>query len=176
MISNLHVLVSGECAENIVRRRDLSHLAIQIRLGNDINYNGIDTVKRNIVRIHFHENFKQHRIFDYNIGILQMDQAVTFGNSIQPICLPQSPHVDYTGKLVTAMGLYDTQTIETMFVRSKSQISQIPIWATEQCAEVPDYKKYDGLVTYNMICAGDHAENGTYRPYIRDVRSIYPEW
>lgn len=167
LISNMHVLVSGECAEDIVGARDRSHFATQIRLGNDINYNGIDTVKRDIVRVYFHENFKRHYIFDYNIGILQMDQAVPLDNSIRPTCLPQSPHVDYSGKLATAMGVYDTGTIQTMFHRSKSQMSQIPIWTIEECAKVHD-KEHD-KVTYNMVCAGDYAENGTHRPYIRDV-------
>lgn len=165
----MHVLVSGECAEDIIHARDISHFSTQIRLGNDINHNGIGTVKRNFVRVHFHENFEKHYIFDYNIGILEMDEAVPFDDSIRPICLPQSPHIDYSEKLVTAMGVYDASSSRALYRRSKSQMSQIPIWSTEQCAEVPDHKKKGGLVTYNMICAGDYAENAAHRPYIRDV-------
>lgn len=172
----MHVLVSGECAANIIHARDRSHFVTQIRLGNDINFNGIGTVKRDFVRVQFHENFKKHYIFDYNIAILQMNRAVSFDDSIRPICLPQSPYVDYSGKFATAMGVYDSKTQEAWYHRSKSQISQVPIWTTEQCAEVPEYKKKGGLVTYNMICAGDYAENGTHRPYIRDVRSIFQTW
>lgn len=170
LISNKHVLVSGEKANDVLFTRDRVHYETQIRLGNDINYNGINTVKRNIVRIHVHKNFEEHRIFDYNIGILQMDRAVSFDNNIQPICLPQSPYVDYSGKLATAVGLYNSEAYKKPFHRSKSQITQIPIWTTDQCAEVHDY---EGKLTYNMICAGDYAENGIRmeRPYIRDVRS-----
>lgn len=115
---------------------------------------------------------KDKPYYDYDIGILQMDRAVSFDNDIQPICLPQSPYVDYSGKLATAMGIYDTETIEVLFTRSKAQIFQIPILRTEQCAEVPEYVE---KFTYNMLCAGDDPEDGIRRPYFRDVRSIYKE-
>lgn len=169
LITNEHVLVSGECAKRVIFVRDRIFSVTQIRLGNDLNFNSNNTVRRDIVRAHFHKNYKKYGFMhDYNIGILEMDQAVTFDNHIQPVCLPQSPYVDYSGKLATAMGTYNTETLETGFLRSKSQITQIPIWTTEQCAEVP-YKQYKEQLTYNMICAGDY-ENAIRRPYIREVR------
>lgn len=169
LITNEHVLVSGECAASVIRVRTRLGSKTQIRMSNEVNFNSINTVRRDIIRIHSHKNYKNIaslEFIDYDIGILQMDKAVSFDNSIQPICLPQSPYVDYSGKLATAMGLYDTSTPETMFLRSKSQITGIPIWTTKQCAEVPEYKE---RFTYNMLCAGDYAENGILRPYLRNV-------
>lgn len=168
LISSEHVLVSAECAKDVlIIREKLGHLT-EIRMGHDINYNDINTVKRNIARIYVHKDYdKDYR--DYNIAIFQLNKLVPFGNDIQPICLPQSPYVDYSGKLATAIGMYDTPTRHIWHLKGKTQQTQIPIWSNEQCAKVSDYAE---KFTDNMMCAGDY-ENGIHRPYIPGVRSVY---
>ncbi|XP_055308604.1 ovochymase-2-like [Sitodiplosis mosellana] len=162
LISNEHVLISAECAVHAVRARDQLHYKTQVRMGsNDIN--GINTVKRNIICIYRHENYAPlSSSHDFDIGILQLDAVVPFGYNIQPICLPQSPFVDYTGILAITIGLYDSSTPDLIFSRfaSKSQQTHVPIWMNEQCAEVSNYTT---KFTDNMICAGDY-EKATRRP------------
>lgn len=82
-----------------------------------------------------------------DIGMLQWDESVLFGCSIRPICLPQNPSIDYSGKLNYI----------------KSQHLNVPIWTTEQCAEISDYAEY---FTEHMICAGNY-KNETYIPNLQ---------
>ncbi|XP_055308362.1 transmembrane protease serine 11F-like [Sitodiplosis mosellana] len=127
------------------------------------------SIRRNIQRIHKHENYQYSDVEswmtnDFDIAILQLDKAVTFGHNIQPICLPQSSRIDYTGKLVTAIGLCKIGTISKRTSRSKAQQAHIQIWTNEQCGKLPEYTN---KLTNNMMCAGDY-ENATLRAYIRN--------
>lgn len=135
-------------------------------MGKAINYDDLNVVKRNIKRVYRHEKYVDD-LFNENIdaiGILQMDESVSSGNSIQPICLPQSPFIDYTGKLATTNGLYNTGTIESYFSRCKAQQIDIPIWSNEECAKQVNYKE---KLTENKICAGDQREESVvHRPYL----------
>lgn len=173
LISNKHVLVSVHCADELIQWRETLHTLPQIHMGG-INFvkHPKEVVKRDIARIYRHENVDIYRdatygdsdsVFFYDIAILQMDEAVPFGDNIQPICLPQSPFVDYTGKLTTAIGLYDSSTSDKSNLRSKAQQADIPIWTTEQCTKVPDY---ENKFTVNMICVGNGVSGRNFR-YVR---------
>lgn len=136
---------------------------IEVRLGKAIN-----NMKRGVLRIYVHENYNSS--VDFNIGVWLLDEAVAFGFNIQPICLPNSSFVDYTGKLVTAAGWSKSKS---SFV-SMSKLHQIliPIWTDEQCNEVSDYANE---ITDNMICVGEY-EDGIRRACVNDVRYFYRKY
>lgn len=165
------MLVSQYCAQRVELSIDYWNEVVEIRLGDNAN----NTVKRGLFTVYAHENYKYDKP-DNDIAILQLDQAVPFGFGIQPICLPVSQSVDYSGKLVTATGWYD---ILTRVVKSEEEAQRIlklqeihvPIWTNEDCAKIPRYAK---KLTNTMICAGEY-ENGVRYACITDVNYFYEE-
>lgn len=162
LITDKHVLVSAKCANSVMDAFENMHNHAEIRMGN----HNVDAIKRNIVRVYRHENSVNYdyKHFgnmsnEFDIGILKMDRPVSFGPNVQPICLPQSPEFDYSGKRATAIGLYDTGNIWNRR-RSKAQQSNIPIW--KKC-----YHKYH--IPDSVVCAGDY-QDAAQRAHIRDVR------
>lgn len=136
--------------------------------------NANNTVTRGLFTIYKHENYKFAEP-DNDIAILQLDQAVTFGFGIQPICLPVSQSIDYSEKFVTATGWYD---ISSHIVKSeeaqrilKSQEIHVPIWTNEDCAKIPKYAK---KLTNSTICAGEY-EDGVRYACITDVNYFHKE-
>lgn len=115
--------------------------------------------KRGITHINVHENYDDPFRNDFNIAMLYMDKAVSFGYNVQPICLPKSSSVDYSGKLaITTRSSYDDST--EYLLPSKFQQINIPIWTREQCARLP--RMQQEKFSNNYICAGEY-ENGTRR-------------
>ena len=165
LLSSKHVLFSQYCAESLLMFND----PIEIRLGDNVNH----TVIRGLFTIYKHENYELAEP-DNNLAILQLDQAVTFGFGIQPICLPVSQSIDYFDEKATATGWFD---IDSLFVVKseeaqkilKSQDIHIPIWTNEECAKIPQYAK---KLTNNMICAGEY-ENGVRYACIKDVNYFF---
>lgn len=109
LISNEHILLSAYCTLEMIDFRESLSIIIDIRMGdNDVNRGNV--VRRRIKRAYVHDNYSKffhmsNREFD--IAIIQLDEAVAFGDNIQPICLPQSPFVNYSNEtLVIATGLY----------------------------------------------------------------------
>lgn len=80
--------------------------------------------------IYQHENYN-HPDPDFNIAILQLDQTVSFGVGIQPICLPESASVDYSEKIAIANGWYNLyrSVIDFDYAQRmlKSQNIRVPI-------------------------------------------------
>lgn len=171
LISDEHVLVSANCGIGVLNAKYFMYDHAEIRMGG----HNVDAIRRNIIHVYKHENYEYFQKLyahfpglsnDFDIAILKMDRAVSFGSNLQPICLPQSSDFDYSGISATAIGLYDsTINIISPMTRTKARQTNIPIWTNEECAKIPDYAKY---FTDNMICAGDY-ENGTHRARIRDV-------
>lgn len=162
LISNEHVLVSATCAHEMARIRELRTSRIEIRMGNAVLLgDGVaNLTRRNIKRTYIHENYKllvngDTIFYDFDIAIMQFDEAVLFGLYIQPICLP-SPLVDYNNNtLFTVIGSYDstyTLTYYQRYHRTKAQQNHIPIWMLKDCVKSPGYK---WKITDNMLCAGD---------------------
>lgn len=170
LISSKHVLISNFCAELLDEWND----PIEVRLGDNAN----NTVTRGAFTIYKHENYKFAEP-DNDIAILQLDQAVTFGFGIQPICLPVSQSIDYSEKSVTATGWYDMSYISShILIKSeeaqrilKSQEIYVPVWTNEDCAKIPKYAK---KLTNSTICAGEY-EDGVRYACIKDVNYFHKE-
>ncbi|XP_055308365.1 transmembrane protease serine 11F-like [Sitodiplosis mosellana] len=152
---------SRACAHEVVYAHEVMDEHAEVRMGG---YN-VDNIRRNITRVYKHENYQffyvKRMTNDFDIAILQLEKVVSFGYNIQPICLPQSSRIDYSEKIATAIGLYDTGSLVTLklYSRSKAQKTHIQIWTNEQCGKLP---KYVNKITDNMVCAGDKARLSEY--------------
>lgn len=76
---------------------------------------------------------------DLNNGIFQLDEAVSFGYNIQPICLPSSSHVNYTDQTAIVAGYYRSLDIahyqpfkSSLLSVSEAQEFQVPIWTNKE--------------------------------------------
>lgn len=59
--------------------------------------------KRYLKRIIAHPSYNEFT-FDYDIALMELDKAVTFRDTIRPICLPSSSYVFPVGKSVWITG------------------------------------------------------------------------
>lgn len=71
-----------------------------------------------ILSIYRHEKYysSSYDFYNFDIAFLQLDEVVSFTYDIQPICLPQSLSVNYTKKLVTPTGWYNSWHQSTQFL------------------------------------------------------------
>lgn len=163
LISNKHVICSAECASKLKSYR-LKGTLLQINLGQ------VNTVHRGISNIYHHENWHNESM-DFNIGLLHLDETISFGYNIQPICLPNnSSFVNYTGQMAIAAGFLKffepyLPSLSLSLTINDTQEFHVPIWSNKQCAEL----HYDRKITHNMICAGEY-ENGVRVTCINAVR------
>ncbi|XP_055019853.1 LOW QUALITY PROTEIN: suppressor of tumorigenicity 14 protein homolog [Boleophthalmus pectinirostris] len=104
---SLHFMTNGHsCGASILSPKWLlsaSHCFITNSQENRIpsnwqSYSGMqdqykhdDVQRRTIRRIITHPDYNQ-MTFDYDIALLELNEPLVFGNSIQPICLPSSSH------------------------------------------------------------------------------------
>lgn len=160
LISNKHVLTTGQSGNFLDYLLNADNIPF-IRMGSDS-----DTIERGILHFFVHEQYDQFQLNNqFNFAVLELDEIVPFGTNIQPICLPQSPFEDYTGKLATVAGW-----IPKRRGSGEYQIS-VPIWPNEECIKIPEYK--DDF-NDNMIGAGPF-KNGTRIPCNSDIGHMFIE-
>lgn len=86
--------------------------------------------------------------FPFDICILQLSQAITFGVGIQPIALPVQDQTTEAGLAATISGW--GWTIEGGGqLSTQLQVIRVPVVEQELCNAL-----YSGTITSDMICAG----------------------
>jgi secreted trypsin-like serine protease len=120
------------------------------------NYLGIGTgsLRKTVKRIIVHKEFVEHAdgSNDNDIALLELDEALPIGTTIQPIEL-LTPDIEsrilIQGALLTVTGWGATQR-GGLPVRELRFVN-LPLVLRSSCN---DPRSYDGRVTENMICAG----------------------
>lgn len=105
---------------------------------------------RRIHAIHEHEGFNIIT-FDNDIAVLELDRAVNFGATVQPVCLPSGSIADFSGSMGIIAGW--GRVGETSPVSSVLRSLLVPVWSHSQCQQSGYGVK---RITENMMCAGFH--------------------
>lgn len=116
--------------------------------GHDISkdYSEIRRTKR----IYEHEKFDIIS-FDNDIAILELDQSVNYGPTVQPVCLPNGEVAEFAGSMgiIAGWGRLGEKKPTSPVLRSLL----VPVWSHEQCLQSGYGEK---RITANMMCAGFH--------------------
>lgn len=105
---------------------------------------------RRIKTISEHERFDIIS-FDNDIAVLELDRAVNFGSTVQPVCLPSGEVADFSGSMGIIAGW--GRLGETKPTSSILRSLLVPVWSHSQCQQSGYGVK---RITDNMMCAGFH--------------------
>lgn len=97
-----------------------------------------------------HEDYDSN-IYDKDVMLIKLSERVEFGESIQPVCLPESKQ-----RVPVGTHCYTTGWGDLQFMGEDPEALQqvmIPILAEDTCNQ-DDW--YEGKITDNMLCAGYH--------------------
>ncbi|KAL3276634.1 hypothetical protein HHI36_012006 [Cryptolaemus montrouzieri] len=96
--------------------------------------------------IHQHPQFNE--LYDFDISLLELEQTLVFGSTIQPIPLWNQNETIPIGSMATVTGWGTTESHGTAFSPQLRKVD-IPILSDEKCKSA-----YGDEITVNMFCAG----------------------
>jgi secreted trypsin-like serine protease len=102
-----------------------------------------------IRNIKIHKDWKPNILsFDADIALLELDEELTFGTYIQPICLiePKSDMEQINKGFVAGYGKSEFNDVETI-----ARVVDMPIHSYHECLNSPDHVK---LLSHRMFCGG----------------------
>ncbi|KAI4882584.1 hypothetical protein NFI96_020277 [Prochilodus magdalenae] len=103
-------------------------------------------VKRSLKQVIPHPSYNEYT-FDYDIALMELDQPITFKDTIRPICLPSASYVFPSGKEVWITGWGATREGGTGAV--VLQKAAVRIINSTVCDDL-----MKGQITSRMTCAG----------------------
>lgn len=135
--------------------------------------NSPHVIKASVVKLHHRYDPKGAKVHDNDIALVKLVQPIKFERALQSICLPMisnnnwqyelirniffgvyiyfpSIGYDYGGLTASVAGW--GQVSEISFTSLKLRYTTLPLWATKECTQVPDFEKMG--YTDNMLCAG----------------------
>lgn len=105
---------------------------------------------RRVHTIHEHDKFDIIS-FDNDIAILELDRDVSYGPTVQPVCLPSGEIDDFSGSMgiIAGWGRLGEKKPTSSVLRSLL----VPVWSHSQCQQSGYGVK---RISENMMCAGFH--------------------
>lgn len=147
IISNRWVLTAAHCLDG------KDPMYFQVLIGTHIKDQGGELHTVQVYWIHQQYNSKR---FDYDFGLLELNEELTFNERIQPIQLPKMTDVDpAVGALVLVSGWGNTKNIS----ESERYLRAVEVPMVDQQLCDKAYKNY-GDITDRMFCAGYYEEGG----------------
>ena len=158
---------TGHCSASLIASKFIltaAHCFIDLRIedfevvlgtdnlsGSPINWQPFQK-KVNIFKLHIHPQYEEGYFFD--TAIIELENEVTFGKGIFPICLPEKPAEPgtRTDNQVTLLGYGSTGNDGK---NKKLRFAKLQIFDLRKCNE--DYEgriNVAQLFTTNLICAG----------------------
>ncbi|XP_029428652.1 suppressor of tumorigenicity 14 protein isoform X2 [Rhinatrema bivittatum] len=148
VVSNKWLVSAAHCFQNAAGARysDPSKWTAYLGLHDQNSLNSKNVVAVKIKRIIAHRDFNDYS-YDYDIAVLELENAIQFSNTIQPICLPDATHNFPVGKSLWVTGWGATK--EGGPGAAVLQKAEIRIINQTECNKI-----LSGAVTPRMICAG----------------------
>nr|XP_033775279.1 suppressor of tumorigenicity 14 protein isoform X2 [Geotrypetes seraphini] len=148
LVSNKWLVSAAHCFQDLDGQRysDPTKWTAFLGLHTQKSLDSKDVVVVKIKRIVAHRNFNDYD-YDSDIAVLELEKAVQFSNTIQPICLPDATYDFSVGKSmwVTGWGRTVESSKEGAAVLQKAEIRVIN---QTECS------KFMTGLTAQMICAG----------------------
>ncbi|KAG8009969.1 Complement C1r subcomponent, partial [Nibea albiflora] len=110
--------------------------------------------------VHVHPEYNNPNGLDYNhdIGLVKLQEPITFNSSIMPICLPAEDATYVTGMMGMVSGFGLTNEGRRRFMTKKLKYVQLPVVEQEACSNSVTLMKRTRThvpnPTNNMFCAG----------------------
>ncbi|XP_027145520.1 complement C1r-A subcomponent-like [Larimichthys crocea] len=129
-------------------------------------YMGLTNVKAlqlsplNAASVHVHPEYNNPNglNYDHDIGLVKLQEPVTFNSSIMPICLPGEGTTYTTGMMGLVSGFGLTEEGRRRILTNKLKYVQLPVVEQEACSNSVTLAKrtrdYVPNLTNNMFCAG----------------------
>ncbi|XP_030752639.1 trypsin-3-like [Sitophilus oryzae] len=167
LISNLWVLTAAHCTKMFIF--PLPKYSMSVRLGSRFQQN--EGFVYQIAEVIDHPQYNFNTI-DYDISLLRLGRAVTFGNTIQPIPLPSRDQALVPGSVCTITG-WGTLT-QGGVTPAGLQMVQVPLISNESCNQYYSTGTGPAAITDGMMCAGspyggrDACQNDSGGPLVVD--------
>ncbi|TKS82246.1 Calcium-dependent serine proteinase [Collichthys lucidus] len=129
-------------------------------------YMGLTNVKAlqlsplNAASVHVHPEYNNPNglNYDHDIGLVKLQEPVTFNSAIMPICLPAEDTTYTTGLMGLVSGFGLTEEGRRRILTNKLKYVQLPVVEQEACSNSVTLAKrtrdYVPNLTNNMFCAG----------------------
>ncbi|XP_019868246.1 trypsin-1 [Aethina tumida] len=144
LITKKHVITAAHCVSGF----DMRELNIAFSDHDRTAVNRFSRITvRGVKKIREHEAFDAYT-YNNDIAVLELDEPVDFGSSIQPICLPEAG-ADYSGRiaLVAGWGRTAEQSKPSNVLRKVA----VPVWSKKECISSGYGER---KISENMFCAG----------------------
>ncbi|XP_050078327.1 trypsin-1-like [Anopheles maculipalpis] len=164
VLSNKWVLTAAHCT-NVTLASSFT-----VRLGSSKHASGGQVA--HVARIVRHPNYRQNTT-DYDYSLLELEDAVTFSNVIQPITLPNQDETVLDGTMAIVSGWGNTQNIAES--NATLRAVNVPTINQQECDK--SYERFGG-VTDRMLCAGyqqgekDACQGDSGGPLVADGKLI----
>ncbi|KAF7699179.1 ST14 transmembrane serine protease matriptase a [Silurus meridionalis] len=146
IISDRWIVTAAHCVQNEGKLKLAEAGSWEVYLGLHSQKQTDKAEKRYLQRIIPHPNYNEFT-FDYDIALMELDNPVTFKDTIRPICLPSSSYVFPVGKPVWITGWGATK--EGGSGATVLQKAQVRIINSTVCDSL-----MNGQITSRMTCAG----------------------
>ncbi|XP_069479703.1 ovochymase-2 [Ambystoma mexicanum] len=103
-----------------------------------------------------HPEFDKRRPINFDIALVELDEGIIFGPSVQPVCLPTLDETFEPGLLCTVYGW--GRTLENGFLPPRLQEVELPIIEAGECGRVMSTLR-GAFESKTIICAG-YSEGG----------------
>ncbi|KAE8288961.1 Complement C1r-A subcomponent [Larimichthys crocea] len=124
------------------------------------NIKGLQLSPLNAASVHVHPEYNNPNGLNYNhdIGLVKLQEPITFNSSIMPICLPAEDATYVTGMMGMVSGFGLTDLGRRKSLTNKLKYVQLPVVEQEECSNsitlAKRTRKYLPNLTNNMFCAG----------------------
>ncbi|XP_054552434.1 complement C1r subcomponent [Talpa occidentalis] len=130
-----------------------NNASIDVFLGH-INVTDIQKLSNHPVRrVIVHPNYVQHdsHNFDADIALLELENSVTLGPNLLPICLPDNENFYDSGLMgyVSGFGIMKNRLTDDL------KFVHLPVARRHMCERWLRYKRRTDVFSQNMFCAGD---------------------
>ncbi|KAG7333138.1 hypothetical protein KOW79_003273 [Hemibagrus wyckioides] len=146
IISERWLVTAAHCVQDEPKIRLSQPESWEVYLGLHTQKQLDKAEKRYLKRIIAHPNYNEYT-FDYDIALMELDQPVTFRDTIRPICLPSSSYIFPVGKSVWITGWGATK--EGGSGATVLQKAEVRIINSTVCDTL-----MNGQITSRMTCAG----------------------
>ncbi|MCJ8733437.1 hypothetical protein PDJAM_G00223470 [Pangasius djambal] len=146
IISDRWLVTAAHCVQDEPKIRLSQPSSWEVYLGLHTQKQMDKAEKRYLKRIIAHPSYNEHT-FDYDIALMELDRAVTFRDTIRPICLPSSSYTFPVGKSVWITGWGATK--EGGSGATVLQKAEVRIINSTVCDNL-----MNGQITSRMMCAG----------------------
>ncbi|KAF8767224.1 Complement factor B like protein [Argiope bruennichi] len=164
IIHESFILTAAHCLFKKNMKREEKDIIVKLGLTDVKNQSSLQEFE--VKKIIVHPGYRNGKIFDYDIALLQLKRPMEYNDLIRPICLPPrelplDTSLYKPGESVIAIGWGHTGIVNVMEhvdIQPVDQLKEIvlPIQPEERCRRVVlDRNLPENAFTERMFCAGD---------------------